>query len=239
MVITQKAPLQIAEIGNDSAVDGNLIEGSHLEVLDQLDGAFDIDSDTESTNLSSASDSDDEATTIHLPINLQRTRKQLKAERKRKQGVANESKVINSSYQHSTKSRALNKVIPKFVKLGLFGGSPHNETDPVQQPESTTEPESDNAHGLADSSVTQNQGSASAQESENQGGTQKAEAVSTSDASPEYLIANADIADADEFMTREAEQKPQPTPSENEAANILTSIKSGDLLRGNNGEFGN
>lgn len=229
MVITQKAPVQISEVGNDTNVDSNLIEGSHLESLDQLDGAFDIDTDTESSDLSSASESDDEASPIRRVFNSARTREQLKAARKRKPGVANESKVINSSYQHSTKSRALSRVIPKYVKLGLFGGSPHDETDPVQQPESTTEPESSSVQGLADSS----QSSASIDDNESHGGTQKAEAVSTSDASAEYLIANADIADAEEFITREAEQKPQPTPSENEAANILTSIKSGDLLRGN------
>lgn len=223
--------MQISEVGNDTNVDSNLIEGSHLESLDQLDGAFDIDTDTENSNLSSASESDDEASSVRRVFNSARTRKQLKAPRKQELGVANESKVINSSYQHSTKSRALSRVIPKYVKLGLLGGSPHDETDPVQQPESTTEPESSSAQGLADSSASQS--SASIEDNESHGGTQKAEAVSTSDASAEYLIANADIADAEEFITREAEQKPQPTPSENEAANILTSIKSGDLLRGN------
>lgn len=49
----------------------------------------------------------------------------------------------------------------------------------------------------------------------------------------------------EEYINNEAEQKPQtegvnrhaePTPSETEAANILTTIKSGDLLRNNDGK---
>lgn len=50
---------------------------------------------------------------------------------------------------------------------------------------------------------------------------------------------------ADDYINNEAEQKPQieggnrhaePTPSDTEAANILTTIKSGDLLRNNDGK---
>lgn len=49
----------------------------------------------------------------------------------------------------------------------------------------------------------------------------------------------------EEYINNEAEQKPQtdggnrhaePTPSDTEAANILTTIKSGDLLRNNDGK---
>lgn len=48
----------------------------------------------------------------------------------------------------------------------------------------------------------------------------------------------------EEYINNEAEQKPQsesgnraePTPSETEAANILTTIKSGDLLRNSDGK---
>lgn len=49
------------------------------------------------------------------------------------------------------------------------------------------------------------------------------------------------------FVNNETEQKPhpdnnrhaEPTPSETEAANILTTIKSGDLLRNNDGKSEN
>lgn len=235
MVITHKAPTQIVE-SNDSNIE--TIDGSHLEVLDQLDGAFDYDFDSESSTVGSESETDDEANSYCELVSAHRTKRQRKSERKRKLSVANESIVIGSSYQHSTKTRTLCKTIPKYVKMGLFGGSPHDDTEPMQQPESTTEQDTDNTQNAVDAAAAQ---ASSADAGESQG-AQKVEAVSTSDASGEYLIGNADMNAAEEFITREAKQKEQsnqtgPTPSESEAANILTSIKSGDLLRGNDGKI--
>lgn len=64
----------------------------------------------------------------------------------------------------------------------------------------------------------------------------------------EYLNASgSDVNTGEEYINNEAEQKPQidggnraePTPSETEAANILTTIKSGDLLRNSDGKSEN
>lgn len=61
----------------------------------------------------------------------------------------------------------------------------------------------------------------------------------------DYLNTSAgEASTGEEYINNEAEQKPQteggnrhaePTPSETEAANILTTIKSGDLLRNSDG----
>lgn len=232
MVITHKAASQLAE-SHDSNVDNNLIDGGHLEVLDQLDGAIDLDTDTESSS-ESESESQIEPTTIRTTNSIAYNKRT--NERKRKIGVSNKSIVIQSPYQLSSAHR-LSKIKPKYVKMGLFGGSPHVDTEPIQQPESTTEQDSDSTQNSVDANTSQ-----SPNENEIHGGGQNADAVSTSDASSDYLIGNADAAAADEFVTREAEQKSHllkvgPTPSESEAANILTSIKSGDLLRVNDGRW--
>lgn len=232
MVIAHKASSQLLE-GHDSNVDNNLVDGGHLEVLDQLDGAIDLDTDTESTSESeSESESKIGTTTMRRADSIARYKP--RTERKRKLGVSNKSIVIQSSHQLSNAYR-LSKIKPKYVKMGLFGGSPHIDTDPTQQPESTTEHDSDSTQNSVDANHTQ-----SPNENEIHSGAQNAEAASTSDASSDYLIGNADAAATDKFITREAEQKTQllksgPTPSESEAANILTSIKSGDLLRVNDG----
>lgn len=56
---------------------------------------------------------------------------------------------------------------------------------------------------------------------------------------------SGEVSTGEEYINNEAEQKPQheggnrhaePTPSDTEAANILTTIKSGDLLRNNDGK---
>lgn len=59
------------------------------------------------------------------------------------------------------------------------------------------------------------------------------------------MNASGEGSTGEEYINNEAEQKPQndggnrlgePTPSDTEAANILTTIKSGDLLRNNDGK---
>lgn len=142
VITTQKAiPMSVAQItdaGNDQS-DNNLIEGSHLEVLDQLDGAFDMDSDDDELNQTVASDMDIDSN-LECKIERQSDKYQRKKRNNRKLIRFGVQKV----YQNSLENRALKKCVPKYVKMGLFGGSPYG-ADPVEQPESTTEQESDNA----------------------------------------------------------------------------------------------
>lgn len=128
VITTQKAMsvAQMADAGNDQG-DNNLIEGSHLEVLDQLDGAFDMDS-------SDDSDSDIECKTSRKCGKYQRKNRMV--------SIASESGV-HKRCRKTLDNRALKKIVPKYVKMGLFGGSPYG-ADPVEQPESTTEQDAEN-----------------------------------------------------------------------------------------------
>lgn len=151
VITTHKAiPMSAAQIndpGNDQG-DNSLIEGSHLEVLDQLDGAFDIN------------DSDDDydradRTKIHnrsSSSSSSRMKSQSKRENNRKLSIASESGV-HKQYQQSLDRRSLRKIVPKYVKMGLFGGSPYGSADPVEQPESTTEQDTDSANNEANANI--------------------------------------------------------------------------------------
>lgn len=152
VITTHKAiPMSAAQINDPSndQGDNNLIEGSHLEVLDQLDGAFDIDSSDE--DMSASSDSESHLTNgiermtraKHHPHHHKRNARQL--------NIASGSGV-HKPYRNSLDQRALTKIVPKYVKLGLFGGSPYG-ADPIEQPESTTEQETDSANNEASGSV--------------------------------------------------------------------------------------
>lgn len=256
-VITHKAiPMsasQITDASNDpnahDSQDNNLMEGSHLEVLDQLDGAFDIDSDSDSESLN------------NVPMHSHRqrqlvTQQSIKAsERNLMRGAG-----VHKSYQRSIGTKTLKKTLPKYVKMGLFGGQPFNDNDSIEQPESTTDQGTDGGtndgenvdmvggSGHIDTSSTDADGnSIQSTDDENQITTDQHpkntnEAASSNDGSADYInTSGLESSAGDEYLNSEAEQKPQqssgrhtePTPSDTEAANILTTIKSGDLLRNN------
>lgn len=158
VITTQKAiPMsaaQIVDAGNDQG-DNNLIEGSHLEVLDQLDGAFDMDSDDEDElsrtrsdmNADGKADINAESDLVRGGLNDRKNDEQSD----RKLSMASGSGV-HKSYQKSLDNRALKKIVPKYVKMGLFAGSPYG-ADPVEQPESTTEQDSDQAHNETNENI--------------------------------------------------------------------------------------
>lgn len=129
---------QLADVGNDQG-DNNLLEGSHLEVLDQMDGAFDMDSD-EDEDIRTKSGSPHSVSEL-IVRNEQRQHNQYQQNKQNKLQLSSGSGV-RKLYRNSQNNRALKKIVPKYVKLGLFGGSPYGG-DPVEQPESTTE--TDNA----------------------------------------------------------------------------------------------
>lgn len=155
VITTQKAiPMsvaQMADAGNDQG-DNNLIEGSHLEVLEQLDGAFDMDSDDDESRQTASgmaadsdSDSDSDVKDATEPKSHKKTRMN------HKMCIATGSGV-SKSYQKVLDNRALKKIVPKYIKMGLFGGSPYG-ADPIEQPESTTEQETDGAQNEASASI--------------------------------------------------------------------------------------
>lgn len=257
-VITHKAiPMshasQITDATNDSnannSQDNNLIEGSHLEVLDQLDGAFDMDIDS------------DDSDSLNMPMHSHRRQwhaeKQSQKVTKRRNFMQGSG--VHKSYQRSIGTKTLKKTLPKYIKMGLFGGQPFNDNDSIEQPESTTDQGIDGTNdgenvdmvnsGHIDTSSTDADGnSIQSTDDENQIITDQHpknntnDAVSSNDGSADYInTSGLESSAGDEYLNSEAEQKPQqlsgrhtePTPSETEAANILTTIKSGDLLRNN------
>lgn len=161
VITTQKAiPMSVAQMtdaGNDQG-DNNLMEGTHLEVLEQLDGAFDVDSDNDDEPSRTASGIEtDSGTDTESNSNLvactdrKRIRYQHKKRTNRKMCIASGSGV-SKSYQNLLDNRALKKIVPKYVKMGLFGGSPYG-ADPIEQPESTTEQDTDSSQNEANASL--------------------------------------------------------------------------------------
>lgn len=149
VITTHKAiPMSAAQI-NDP---GNDQEG--LEVLDQLDGAFDINDfdDDDDCNSTEQIEIHDRSSTSSSSSSNSRNKSQPKKRTNRKLSIANESGVYKQ-YQQSMNRRLLRKVVPKYVKMGLFGGSPYGGADPAEQPESTTEQETDSATNEANANV--------------------------------------------------------------------------------------
>lgn len=275
-VITHKAiPMsatQLADAGNDPNADNNLIEGSHLEVLDQLDGAFDMDSDNESRRSCSDDDDDDAVSSDDYELSELKSRNAIKRESTKRHSrklAAARASGVRKPYQDNLQKRALKKIVPKYVKMGLFGGSPYTNNDP-NEPESTTEHETDGANNESnanaedqemgeahDASISEADSNAANQHStdeDNQALADEQQKHEGGDASSEYLNTSGTEANAaEDYLNSGAEQKPEteqiqsqqpsgrhaePTPSDTEAANILTTIKSGDLLRNNDSKDG-
>lgn len=244
-VITHKAiPVSAAQM-EASGSDNNLIEGSHLEVLDQLDGAFDaIDSGSSDDEFM-----DDGNSNTHESKNAIK-----------RLGIAKTSHAVNK------KKQLPKKHLPKYVKMGLFGGAPPTATESEENAEAesteTAKPDEgeqheeaaemsadqiaadENAENVAEdvNAGVEEQAAASEQEAEQQIEANADNAnVSNTSLGEAYLPDqsvilkqeedNAAVTDA--AATPQTTQQTGPTPSETEAANILTTIKSGELLRNN------
>lgn len=249
-VITHKTVQISSNNTSESHDDGGegSIDGSHLEAIDQMDGAFDDDSL-----------SDDGKSKNKFPI--------------------------NTTIRKSTRSklnRKLKKSVPKYVKMGLFGGSPPEEEE-TTEPATTSNETAESTENVEEASEdvkmeepTEENTSASElneNTNEEQQSAEEAPAVEAStdetsategsvDETPAEeqhgeSVADASFESAMEFNetddkqssaseehttmaveeSSQPQQQPQsqtrnePTPSDTEAANILTTIKSGDMLR--------
>lgn len=237
-VITHKAiPVSAQQIDEAGGSDNNLIEGSHLEVLDQLDGAFDaID----------VGSSDEDDLMIGSESNKSEPKKVVK-----RLGIAKRSGIV------SRKNRQQRKQLPKFVKMGLFGGAPPTQTEGEENTDddsavAQTE-EGEQREDAADTSAEQVSADESAENASQNVSASNEEQQLASDELDQQAEASADNANASEtalgdayskdeqdataatatVAVSQANQQAGPTPSETEAANILTTIKSGDLLRNN------
>lgn len=238
-VITHKTVQIAAQHINESddGVDGvHDIDGTHLETIDQMDGAFDGDLD----------ESDDMLTTEQSPM-------------KKKSLVIVPMKRSNKSKF----DRNIKKTIPRYVKMGLFGGAPPDDED--NGPESTTEaaestetieqPGDDIKMEETAEENTQKE-NANEEQGEQSAVEQSAEPVNSAeatelnessgsdgDAQQDANATETDAGGTDEATTLLTIEEPQlkleprsttePTASETEAANILTTIKSGEMLRNN------
>lgn len=222
---------QIDESGGTGTTVGDVIDGSHMEVLDQLDGAFDIDSDLSSSD-------DDNNDTIN---DLEHRRK---------------SKKLKGVQKMYRKSNDIKKNVPKFIKLGLYGGAPpaDKNDDKSAKNESSTTSESEDGSKHETTEVKMETNTSNDQQNADDGNTINDQSHINDnehtgvDSTNEYLNTSSDeqklAQSGDEFIKIESapENNEQslvtstqsgPTPSETEAANILTTIKSGDLLRNN------
>lgn len=249
-VITHKTiPVTATQIdhsgsgGNVSVSQNNLIEGGHLEVLDQLDGAFDFES--------SSSSSDENENIKRNGIAALRNKKY---RRVAKSGICKKDR-------NSTATKL--KKIPKYVKMGLFGGAPPSETEnndnqnldqhmanannealPLEGAEIPEAIQQDNTPNQ-DANINEPTNAAN----EEDGRLHSTAATSTAEdgngtrpTGDEYLntTQQEEHSDSNPQQQQQQLQTPQtgrhhaePTPSDTEAANILTTIKSGDLLRNN------
>lgn len=250
-VITHKAiPVTTTQIdqsgatANSAGGQNNIIEGGHLEVLDQLDGAFDF-----------SSSSDDESDSESIVVkNTNRKRKC-----GRSLGIAKGG--ISKKLQNKTPTN-LKKSIPKYVKMGLFGGAPPSESESNENQNADEHIANANNEALPlegaeipdaitqDHQTNQDPNVSEAANIGNEEDAQMLLATTAAEASESSKYLNNKASTGDEYLQQDEQQtdiqqqqllqtqqsgRPHtdPTPSETEAANILTTIKSGELLRNN------
>lgn len=266
-VLTHKTVQLASHVGGG---DGGDDDGNILETIDQMDGAFD-DMDSDSERPSSAA-------------------------------ATKQKSLVNVAINRATKAKAnrkLKKVVPRYVKMGLFGGSPPEESEepttteaadtsaenvepaaedvkmeevepaaeeaaseekPAVVEAESTEAVEEASENVSASGIDEEATEATEADDANTTAEESAEAAAlpetieetepqTSEDATDAAAAPADIADDENAAVPVEEPPPQiqvkletprttvePTPSETEAANILTqltTIKSGDLLRGN------
>lgn len=269
-VITHKAiPVSATDSGH---VNVNPNTGdNNLEVLDQLDGAFDMDDSDSDSDENIASDSETHKEKVH-------------DQKKRFNNLLNISNRsgITKRYRKS-KVEITKKHLPKYVKMGLFGGAPPTENTSNENQESDEQVENENNDSTAslgqeatedvempDTQIKQLKtedtseevdGNASQLNDEQQTlteSTTKQEATNetapTDESTSGYLntisgseTTNANTSTGEEYINtndsdeqsgqipsqRRQKHHAEPTASDTEAANILTTIKSGELLRNN------
>lgn len=232
-VITHKT-VQIAAQHINESDDGDM-DGTHLETIDQMDGAFDGE----------LSDSDDTMSMTN-------------------QSFTKNKSLVNVPIKRSQImkfNRNIKKTIPRYVKMGLFGGSPPDDeetgteanaeavetTDVIEQSgddikmEETADETSQNENDeqqLDDQSAEEQ----NAEPATDADGTESHE-ISGSGDDAQQDAASADTTATNETTTILTVEEPQlkleprsttePTASDTEAANILTTIKSGEMLRNN------
>lgn len=127
---------------------------------------------------------------------------------------------------------------PKFVKMGLFGGSPATPAA------NTTSTATAGNQGTSDIEHSEESTNPSQDESEFEVGNQESQNAQSSMLNDHQALPPSDVnepltgnsGDQSENQTNERFDNNEPTASETEAANILTIIKSGELLLSRNDE---
>lgn len=224
-VVTHKT---ISEPLNAYSTDINLmdnnLDSANEQHIEQMDGAHDNNGMTDAKETSGSSNergsnSDEEEVIGHIAPGIVGLMKK-KTSRK--------SKNIGALHKHQ----------PKFVKMGLFGGSP-------AAPALTTPTSTAGSQGATSSDVDHSEESTnpSQDESEFEGGVQDSQNAQSSMLNDHQALSSSDVnepltsnsGDQSENQTNERFDN-EPTASETEAANILTIIKSGELLLSRNDE---
>lgn len=212
-------------------IDNNLDSGVGTEQqIEQMDGAHDNIGTTDAKETSESingqgSNTDDEEEVIgHIGpgiVGLMKKKNELR-----------KSKKIGELRKHT----------PKFVKMGLFGGSP---ATPASNVSATAAATTGGSQGTTSSEIDHSEESTnpSQDESEFDAGNQESQNDQSSVSNDHPVLPEADVnepltssaGDQSENQTNERFDN-EPTASETEAANILTIIKSGELLLSRNDE---
>lgn len=243
-VLTHKTVQLATHVGGadecvDASQEGTILE--HLETIDQMDGAFDCDGILDEPSV----------------------------ETKKKALL----KVAISRETRAKFNRSMKKNVPRYVRMGLFGGNPPDDEEP--EPESLTEAVETSDHveqteedvKIKESVEEAAQAEAASEDQQIdedavQDEEQPAESTDTADTDAimgdavedstkvepiepaikeeqQIAVTVATTKSEDDtvlpteepLLKLETRSTAEPTPSETEAANILTTIKSGELLR--------
>lgn len=204
-------------------MDNNLDSGVGTEQqIEQMDGAddnigmTDAKETSESSNDHDGSNSDDDEEVIgHIEPGVVGLLKKK---------IARKSKNIAVSHKHT----------PKFVKMGLFGGSP---ATPASNTSATSSAGNKVEQVSSDIDHSEESTNPSQDESEFEAGNPESQNAQSSMLNDHQVLPSSDVnepltsnsGDRSENTTIERFDN-EPTASETEAANILTIIKSGELL---------
>ncbi|KAG4078740.1 hypothetical protein HA402_015330 [Bradysia odoriphaga] len=226
-VVTHKTISEPLNAYNADMMDNNLDSNVGTEQqIEQMDGAHDNVGMTEAKETSesvnehgSNSDDDEEVIGQIEPGVVGLMKKKTAARKSKKIGV-------------------LQKHQPRFVKMGLFGGSPATPASNTTATsaattggQGTTSSDIDHSEESTNPSQDESEFDAASQESQNPQSNETQE-LPTSDVNEPMTSSTGERS---ENQTNERFDN-EPTASETEAANILTIIKSGELLLSRNDE---
>lgn len=224
-VVTQKTISEpVNAFNSDANSTDNKLDSGTEQQIEQMDGAddnirmTDANETSESDNVQGSNFDEDEEVIGHVEPGVVGLLKKK---------IARKSKNIGAVRKHQ----------PRFVKMGLFGGSPvppaSNTSTSTAGNQGTTSSDVDHSEESTNPNQDESELEVGNQESQNANLSNEQQVLPPSDVN-EPLTSHS--GDQSEDQTNERFDNNEPTASETEAANILTIIKSGELLLSRNDE---